>query len=113
MAAVPANYKEEMESTKVTNGVNVKRNGKTHEQMEIRDNDRELHKFDSEAAKNHGEGIINVRATCVDTEVERVNENIAASLQSTVLTDHVQHHVSLTNPIANPSGQCLEEKLCG
>nr|POF24127.1 hypothetical protein CFP56_77115 [Quercus suber] len=102
MDAAPANH-EETKSAEIAVGVNALRNGNNPERMGVkdnelfgegfndkkRDNDRELQKSDSEAAKNHGEGILNARATCVDIKVEGVNESNTASLQSSVLIDHV------------------------
>ena len=63
----------------------------------IQDIDRELQKFDSEKAKNHGKGILNARTTCVDIDLEGVNENNTASFQPSVLIEHVHQHASLSS----------------
>ncbi|KAL0017099.1 hypothetical protein SO802_004168 [Lithocarpus litseifolius] len=85
MDSAPANHKKETESVEVVGRINAGRNGKNLEQMgvmdselfgkefndKIRDIDRELQNIDSEAAKNHGEGILNARVTCVDINLEK------------------------------------------
>lgn len=120
MEEVLANHELERESMNVGDGVNkmcnrkntkrkVVKEGENHGKIfnEVQCNDEwELHKSDSEAAKNNGEGVINTRATCVD-------EGSTVSLLPPILIDHMHHHVSLTNPTGSPSDQCSKESPCG
>jgi len=95
------------------NGKNTERKvvkeGENHGKIfnEVQCNDEwELHKFDSEAAKNNGEGVINTRATFAD-------EGSAVSHLPPILIDHVHHHVSIPNPASSSSDQCSKESPCG